>query len=213
LNYYSDIRFSGSPGTGTLSFGPHAIVAANGILGPGAVLNGGVRSGTTPMMKFNWHDNRLGIVWHASPGYPYNTEAYYSYLPCVSDCNAYGWRNPVQVNDSSVNDQFQPALDYINGDVVIAFYDRRNTDNISYYQSFAFVHSDGTAIQANFSASQGPSNPQYHTAATGDANFIGDYHDIWTWTYSVGTRAVDAWTYIQSPTIIGDIWLSRVSQP
>jgi hypothetical protein len=209
---FRDIRFASSSGSGALSFGPHAIVDGTNILPIDTQLTGGVRAATLPMMKFNWHDNRLGVVWHAGVGGvgTSNTEAYYSYLPCVSNCNAYGWRTPVQINDSSTNDQFQPALDYINGDVVIGFYDRRRTDNVNYEQWFGYVHSDGTTIQSNFDAQTAASNPTFHTATTGDANFIGDYHDEWTWTYPEGTRAVNSWIFIQDPTIIGDIYLSKV---
>jgi len=95
--------------------------------------------------------------------------------------------------------------------VVIGFYDRHDTDNVSYYQEVAYVHSDGTPIQANFRVNTSASNPTFHTAATGDANFIGDYHDLWTWTYPEGTRAVDSWIFIQDQNVIGDIYLSKVA--
>lgn len=100
------------------------------------------------------------------------------------------------------------------GDVIVGFYDRReDAQNLLYKHYYAFIHSDGTAIQANFPDPQPASNFTYHTQAKGDANFIGDYHDVWTWTYPEGTRTVDAWIFIQDQTVIGDIYLRKVKQP
>lgn len=209
---YNDIRFAASAGnTGSLSFGAHEVAAGGNLLfGTNRFINGGVRAPTVPMARYVWAANRLAVVYHA--GSTTNTEVYYTYRPCSSNCNFYGWEQPSQLNDNSTGDQFMPALDYIGSDLVVPFYDRRDdSNNLVYRQYYAFIHSDGTAIQANQQISTFASNPAFHTNTTGDANFIGDYQDCWTWTYSGGaTRAISSWIGITDSTTIGDVYLSQI---
>ena len=213
VNYTNnDIRFAASAGnTHGLAFGPHEIAAGgNLLLNNNRVINGGVRAPTVPMARYVWAANRLAVVYHA--GSTANTEVYYIYRPCSTNCNFYGWGQPRQLNDVSTGDQFMPALDYIGSDLVVPFYDRRDDPgNKVYRQYYAFIHSDGTPIQANQEISTFPSDPTLHTDLTGDANFIGDYQDCWTWTYSGGaTRGISSWIGIKDSTSIGDVYLSQI---
>ncbi len=207
----NDIRFAQSTTRGD-TFGPHE-VAASGNLRTRLnqfILNGGVRAFSVPMARFNWVVNRLMIVWHGTG--PNGTDIFYTYRPCASDCNFWGWRNRVQLNDNSTNDQFMPSIDFNSaGNVVVGFYDRRNDPgNILYDQFFAFVSPDGVAIQSNLRVSTFMSDPRFHNVNTGLANFIGDYQDMWDDSYLDGESATNSWIGIQNSTIIGDIFFSRI---
>lgn len=214
VNYtYNDIRFAASSAnTTSLSFGAHESAAGGNLLfgALNRIINGGVRAPTLPAAKYVWQANRLAVVYHA--GSASNTEVYYTYRPCSSNCNYWGWEQPIRLNDSTTGDQFMPALDYIGSDLVVPFYDRRNDpNNLQYHQYYAFIQSNGTAIQVNEQVSTFTSNPAHHTSSTGDANFIGDYQDCWTWTYAGGvTRAISSWIGIQNSSSIGDVHLSQI---
>lgn len=131
----------------------------------------------------------------------------------ISELCGRGWQQPRQIDDATSGDQFEPALDYTRyGTAVVTFYDRRNDSNNQLYQPyFAYINSDGTAINANTLTYSLQSNPSFHTSGTGDANFIGDYQDAWVWTYADGDRLVSSWIGIQNSTVIGDVFLSRIT--
>ena len=74
--------------------------------------------------------------------------------------------------------------------------------------AYTYITSDGVPWYANQPVSTNVSDPGVYTSATGDANFIGDYHDLWTWTYPDGTWAVDSWIGMQNNQ--GDVLLSRI---
>lgn len=207
----NDIRSSRSPNQG-VNFEGHEVVGGGNLLMRGATINGNVRANTLPMARFNWSAARIMVVWH---GYgEAGTDIYYAYKGCTSNCNPYGWEVQRRVNDGTTNDQFMPAIDfYSNGNVVIPFYDRRDTDNLSYHQYFAYIYPDGTAIpnEPNRIMSSFASNPTYHTEGTGQANFVGDYQDVWVHEFPGGEKATSSWIGIRDSVNIGDPYLSRIS--
>ena len=154
------------------------------------------------------------IVWHGgTPGALSDTNIYYSYSPCTTDCNYWNWQQPRRIDDATRGDQFEPALDYTRyGTAIVTFYDRRNDVNNQLYQSyFAYINADGSPIHPNTPTYSLQSDPSNHTAATGDANFIGDYQDAWVWAYSDGDHLVGSWIGIADQTVIGDVFLSRIT--
>ena len=169
------------------TFGAHA-VAAGGNLYWGATLNGGVLASTVPMARYNWVTGRVCLVYSANG--TSGKDVYYTYFPCGTDCNGYGWLNPKIVNDVQTNDQFDPAIDFnsTTGDLIIPFYDTRNDTNHAglYDEYVGYMTSDGTAMPPNVKASAWMSDPTQYTTATGNPGFIGDYQDAWDDTYSDG---------------------------
>ena len=206
-----DIRFSMSTDLGA-TFGPHEVISGGNLRAENALLNGGIRASTLPMARYNWVANRLGVVWHAN-GSNGTTEAYYSYRPCSQNCNYWGWEQPRQVNDSSTGDQFMPALDYNSaGNVMITFYDRRDdgTQNLLYQHYVAEVDASGNPLDINRPVSTFSSDPRVHTSTTGYAGFIGDYHDVWTFSYPEGERTTSVWIGIPGATP-GEAYLSKIA--
>ncbi|MDP9362362.1 MAG: glycoside hydrolase [Acidobacteriota bacterium] len=217
----NDIRAAKASGTGsTLVFGPHEIIGGGNLLTSltGKLLHGGVRAPTVPMIRYNWISRTLMVVWHGgTPGVQSDTNIYYSYSPCTTQCNYWGWQQPRQIDDATSGDQFEPALDYTRyGTAIVTFYDRRNdvVNNQLYQPYFAYINPDGSAIHANMPTYNLQSDPSFHTSGTlgtGDANFIGDYQDAWVWTYPDGDRLVSSWIGIENSTVIGDVFLSRIT--
>jgi hypothetical protein len=207
----NDLRFSMSTNLG-VNFGPHEIISGGNLVGI-TNLNGGVRAPSLPMARYNWVANRLAVVWHANGGAGAGTDIYYSYRPCSSQCNFQGWELPQRVNDSVTGDQFMPAVDFnSSGNLLIPFYDRRDdgTQNILYHHYVAEVGPSGNALDINRRVSTFQSDPRRHTATTGSAGFIGDYHDVWSFTYPEGERLTSVWIGIPSTTI-GESYLSKIA--
>lgn len=205
----NDLRFSMSTDFG-INFGPHEIISGGNLV-PITNLNGGVRAPSLPMARYNWVANRLAVVWHAYGDA--GTEAYYSYRPCSSQCNFWGWELPQRVNDNVTGDQFMPAVDFNSaGNLLISFYDRRDdgAQNILYHHYVAEVGPSGNALDVNRRVSTFQSDPRRHTSTTGFAGFIGDYHDVWTFTYPEGQRMTSVWIGIPSTTI-GEAYLSKIA--
>lgn len=220
----NDIRSSRSPNQG-VNFEGHEVVGGGNLLMRGATINGNVKANTLPMARYNWSYPRVMVVWH---GYgEAGTDIYYAYKGCTSNCNAYGWEVQRRINDVTTRDQFMPAIDFnSNGNVVIAFYDRRDDlasvcldqngnmqANVCYHQYFAYVYPDGTPIpnEPNRRMSSFASNPGYHDGSDGPANFIGDYQDIWDHQFPEGEKATSGWIGIRDSVNIGDPYLSRIS--
>ena len=213
----NDIRAAKASGTGSaLAFGSYEVVGGGNLLTQvtGKLLHGGVKAPTAPMIRYNWISRSLMVVWHGgTPGVQSDTNIYYSYRPCTTQCNYWGWQLPRQIDDATRGDQFEPPLDYTRyGTAIVTFYDRRNDVNNQLYQPyFAYINADGTAIHANTLTYSLQSDPANHVAAKGDPNFIGDYQDAWVWTYSDGDRLVSSWIGIENSTVIGDVFLSRIT--
>lgn len=207
-----DIRMTASTNLG-VSFGPHEIVATNFHVGN---INVSVRAGTYPGARFHWMSGRIIVAVHGNgTGAAGTTDVYYTYKPCVSNCNFFGWRNTIRVNDVIANDQFFPGIAYTaSGNVVISFYDRRDDPgNLLYHVYYAYLNLDGTALQANQRISTFASNPVEHTNVLTDgvqSQFIGDYQDLWSWIYSTGERGVGAFSLIPAG-INSELYLSRIT--
>lgn len=208
----NDLRSALSTNYG-VSFGSHEIAAAGGNLltrDSGIMINGNVRAWSLPMARYNWAAGRVIMAYHGRNGT--STEVYYVYRPCSSSCNTSGWENPRQINDVSTNDQFIPGIDFnAAGNVVVTFYDRRNdTANVNYDQYFAYMNSSGVPIHGNVRISTFITDPRLYTATTGAARFIGDYQDVWDWTYNSGENAASAWIGIVPTSGPGNGYISRV---
>jgi hypothetical protein len=207
-----DIRMTTSTNLG-VSFGPHEIVATNFHVGN---INQSVRAGTYPAARFHWMSGRIIVAVHGNGnGVAGTTDVYYTYKPCVSDCNSSGWKNTIQVNDVTTNDQFFPGIDYTSGgNIVISFYDRRaDPGNLLYHVYYAYLNVDGTALQANERISTFASDPREHTSVATDgvqAQFIGDYQELWTWSYATGERGVGAFSLIPAG-MNAELYLSRIT--
>lgn len=202
-NRFEDIRFAQSTNAG-VSFGPHEVVAEgqqirNAIQG-NSNLARGVRAPTIPMVRYNWVTQRLAVTWHAGDA---NTDIWYGYRPCSSNCNYWGWEWPKVVNDVTTRDQFMPALDFnSSGNTVITFYDRRNdANNFLYQQFFAYTDSTGIRLEAN---------KQIGTLTSDPINtFIGDYQDVWDHIYPDGESATTSWIGIPAG-VLSEQYLSRI---
>lgn len=201
-----DIRMATSNDYG-LSFGAHEIVSS--IFHVGTIFPG-MKGGTYPAARFHWPSGRIIVAWHGDGTSA--TDVYYSYKPCAVNCNPFGWRNPIQVNDSSINDQFMPGIDFTGNNVVIAFYDRRHAaGDRRYHEYYALQNIDGTLLEPNKQISESLSDPDAHQLEDGaDRYFIGDYQDLWTWSYPYGERAVPAFILIPSGNN-GEVYVSRIS--
>lgn len=208
-----DIRMARSTDFG-LTFGAHEI-AGTKTFKPGVneFVAGGVRARTVPMARFNWPANRLAIVWHGRGTSP-AADVYYAYKPCSSNCNVYGWSNPIRLNDTQTADQFMPALDYnSSGNTVVSFYGNHE-DTVTgrkFHRYYAYINSTGGALQANQRISTALSDPWHHTNTTGQDKFIGDYQDVWDMNYMFGARAVSTGLRIPSATIPGEVDLTRIT--
>jgi hypothetical protein len=207
-----DIRMTTSTNLGG-TFGPHEIVASNFHVGN---INNTVRAGTYPAARFHWMSGRIIVALHGDGTGGTGTDVYYTYKPCVANCNFFGWRNTIRVNDDvTANDQFFPGIAYtLGGNVVISFYDRRlDPANVSYDVYYAYLNADGTPLQGNQRISTLGSNPSEHTNVPTDgvtSQFIGDYQELWSWNYATGERGVGAFSLIP-PGINSELYLSRIT--
>jgi hypothetical protein len=209
----NDLRSAASTNAG-VTFGSHEIAAVGGNLltrNTGIQLTGGVRAWSFPIARYNWVSNRLAMVYHAR-GAGGSTEVYYTYRPCSLQCNVSGWEVPRQLNDVTTNDQFFPGIDFnAAGNMVVAFYDRRNdTTNIRYEDYFAYISPSGAPLHGNVRISTFATDPRQYTAATGAASFVGDYREVWDWPYADGETAVAAWIGIPPLTVVGDAYATRI---
>jgi hypothetical protein len=97
---------------------------------------------------------------------------------------------------------------------VISFFDRReDSNNLLYHEYYADVSIDGVALQANQRISTFPSDPREHVGVAVDgvaAQFLGDYQDMWNWSYGYGERAVTAFPLIPV-TLNSELYLSRIT--
>lgn len=190
------------------SFGPHEIVA----YGVNAIAAGGVRSYSNPIARFNYVAGSLGVVWHKYG--PSLTDIYYTYKTCGSSCSG-SWSSPSQVNDISTNDQFLPSMDFDNaGNFMVAWYDRRLDPLNDRYDEYAvYITPQGSRVnnQASVRLSTYSSDPDHHTSSDGDSKFIGDYQDVWFWTYTDGETANVVHIGIPSDLVNGEVYLTRVA--
>ncbi len=194
-----------------ISFGSYEQVTGPYYLGP--TIYPGVPAQTCALARFHYQSGRVIVTWMGYSAETGSMEVYYSYKPCTSNCNAWGWRNPIQVNDNSTNDQFMPAIDFNSaGNVVIAFYDRRDDpQNIKYHEYYAYLNVDGARLEANTRITTTPSDPtDIHATAGAVVDFIGDYQSLWDWTYSFGERGIPAFTTVVGSDN-GEVDLARIT--
>ncbi len=193
-----------------ISFGWYEQVTGPYYLGP--TIYPGVPAQTCALARFHYQSGRVIVTWMGYSAETGSMEVYYSYKPCTSNCNAWGWRNAIQVNDNSTNDQFMPAIDFNSaGNVVIAFYDRRDDpQNKKYHEYYAYLNVDGVRLEPNTRITSSQSDPTLiSTVAGADAFFIGDYQSLWDWSYSFGERAVPAFVTVPGPDN-GEVNLARI---
>ena len=89
-----------------------------------------------------------------------------------------------------------PALDYDSaGNVTATFYDRRDDPNNLLFRTYgAHVNAWGSPIHGNFLVTGFQSNPTTLATVPG---FIGDYHDVWSWTFNGTEQYFPAYVGIQ----------------
>lgn len=203
-----DIRMASSYDYG-ISFGAHEVVT--NIFHYGTITPG-IKAGTYPAARYHWLSGRIIVAWHGDHPSNGSTEVYYTYKPCSANCTPSGWRNPIQVNDSSTNDQFMPGMDFTNDNIVISFYDRRQAaGDRKYHEYFALLNVDGTLLEPNTRISDFLSDPAEHQPDDGaNRYFLGDYQDLWTWSYPYGERAVPGFVLIP-PGNNSEVYISRIS--
>ncbi len=218
---FGDIRVAQSIGTSpALAFGAHSIVSSGGLV---TFVAGGLRAPTVPMARYNWIANRLMVMWHGVNSQTQGIDIFYSFYPCTSECNTYGWQTVPEAQDKT-RDQFQPGFDYDRyGDVVASFYSRRDdSSNILYYEYVTKFHADGTSVtgvndvRVSWQCSPGvtdcAADPTYSNGNTVDGNFVGDYEDAWIWTYPDGDKLVSSFIRIARDLAkIGDVYVGRTT--
>jgi hypothetical protein len=188
---------------GGATFGPDRVVASQ----PGGWdfdVPGLSRSNGLPVtmcdLSNSPHRGTLYILWSDQRNGRENTDVFLIRSTDRGDT----WGTPVRVNDDqSERHQFFPAMsiDPVNGDLYVAFYDRRRTAD-SATEVYLARSADGGATFTNMLVSQTPFTPY-------PDNFLGDYigvaayggwvHPIWTridgadkgvWTASIRDSAV-----------------------
>ncbi len=167
----------------------------------------GIRAGSLPMARFNWVANRICVVWHekeSSSTIPPKTDVYYT------SKSPSGRQPKVRVNDVTRGDQFMPALDFDStGNMIVTFYDRRDDPgNLFYHEYMARISPTGTLLEPNVRVSTFQSDPRAYSYYP-EYIFLGDYQDIWDWTFIPGEYYISSWVGIPA---MGDIYLS-VIQP
>lgn len=207
---FDDIRYTKSVDFGN-TFGAHEVISSGQVLrtaGNGnRNINGGLRAGTLPIMRWNNTVGKVAVVWHADTP---TVNSYLSFKPCSSSCNASGWRNAVRVNtDVTTTDQFMPAVSANNaGNWIVTFYDRRDDPaNQLYHVYYALAVPTGTITE----------NGKITTTTTDPSatlfNFIGDYQDVYVHNYGGTYRAAAAWAQAATFTTYLDIYGTKITWP
>lgn len=177
-------------------------------------IKGSVRIGSLPMARYNWVANKVSLVWsewqqgspdncNSLPPGACNTDVYY-----ISRSSTGVWSSKARVNDSQMNDQFMPALDFdSSGNLIVTFYDRRDDpNNLLYHEYMSHIDSAGNRLEANQRVSTFQSNPGNYNSGQ-YKYFIGDYQDIWDQTISGVNNYFSSWVGIP---VRGDIYLSTI---
>jgi len=136
-------------------------------------LNGNVRAVTLSAARYNSVDNSIGVVWHEKVSG--TTDVYFARK------NASGWSAKRRINPLTANDQFMPALDFdTTGNYVVTYYDRsQDASNLKYREFWVQIDASGTILDWDEVAGGFESDPSQYFQ-----NFIGDYQDIWWWSFS-----------------------------
>ncbi|MGI8785096.1 MAG: hypothetical protein ACR2L2_15780 [Acidobacteriota bacterium] len=172
-------------------------------------INGEVRAITSTSAKFNSVANSICVVWHErEPGSPPDVNRTDVYFQSKTGS---GWLpTKVLIDDNPIRDQFHPALDYDGtGRLMVAWYDRvEDPTNFKYHQYVTYITTDGTRLQNKARVSTFDTDPFNFTPIRG---FVGDYQDMWLWTYGGTQKYVSAWvgmpSWLQGSE---DIFLSRI---
>ena len=202
------IKMSTSTNYGANWSSPETVTSGNLLSGSDAdMLNGGVRAPSVPMARYNWIAQKTCIVWHERQfgTNPPKTDVYYR------SKSPYGWQQTkTRVNDVTTNDQFLPALDFdTSGNLIVTFYDRRNDGaaNMKFHEYMSRIDPNGNRLQPDTRISADPFDPRTYTDKP---SFVGDYQDIWDWTYTFGQYYVSVWVGLTKATGYGDIYLSAI---
>jgi len=190
-----DLRMSRSLDFG-VTWGAHEIAGTGVMTGN---LNGSIRAETVPMARYNSVANSINLVWH-DRGANGTAEVEYAYKDST------GWHRPaLPIVQFTANDQFMPALDFnVAGNVVVTYYDRHNDPSNFVYRAYeAYITSSGSRIDAADNWMGG-----FDSTVFGTNHFIGDYQDVWDWTYVGGARATASWIGVNGNY---ENWLTRIS--
>jgi hypothetical protein len=164
--------------------------------------NNGIRLYTLASARFNFVKNAVVIVWNEWDAAG-TTDVFYRAKIGGS------WSFVSRVNDSSVNDQFMPAIDFdSSGNNYVTFYDRRDDpSNVLYQLSEATLDINGNLLRSNYYITTFPTSP--YTAFN---SFIGDYQQLWcgSWVNTPTLRRIGAFIGIpsQPPPAYNDAWLA-----
>lgn len=113
-------------------------------------------------------------------------------------------------------DLFQPALDAdAAGNVLLAWYDRRNdAGNVDYQQFAEYISPTGTPLAGGIqNVGTVTSRVSRFDGVSGTwvyDYFPGDYHEIFYWNYPDGPRFNDVWIGKPIGSTNGDVWVSEV---
>lgn len=106
-----------------------------------------------------------------------------------------------------------PALDFNSaGNVIITYYDRHNDPGNSAYRAYEKVVTyQGNPVDVTDQLMGGDftlvASPGLGGA--GQAPFIGDFQDVWDWTFADGEKATSSWIGI--PNSIYDAFATRIT--
>lgn len=195
------IKMSKSTNSGTSWSTPEtAATATYDFLGgnDSGTLSNLVPAVTRVMARFNPVSGRVEVVWHERQA-PLPSKKTTVYFTSKSTS---GWQPKLQLNDSSTEDPFMPAIDFDSSrTALVAWY----SQNVTYRIKDQKLTSTGTKIGSSFSVDQCEGN-----ASNYPNQFLGDYHALRSLPTGApeGKWAVSAADHPNpAPGVYADIWL------
>lgn len=199
------IQMAASPAGGS-SFGAHEVAGSGIHVG---TINGNLRAETVPMARYNSANSTLDLVWHADG--TNGTDIDYSYRTFSVGGGWHQYSQPVV--QFTANDQFMPSLDFnSSGDVVLTYYDRHNDpQNLAYrvYEKEIYYWGDPLDTVDNLMGGDFSLVPNTGVGGTNPPPFVGDFQDVWDWTFADGEKATASWIGI--PSGIYDMFVTRIT--
>ncbi|MGH9339699.1 MAG: hypothetical protein ACRD1R_08975 [Acidobacteriota bacterium] len=171
-----EIRMSFSDDNGQTWTAPETAASGEFVVPVQAFLNANVRALTIPHARLNHIDNKICVVWHEwESSAREHTDIFYTAK------SSSGWQIKKKITATTINDQFQPAVDFDdNGDLMVFYYDRSaDSSNILYEERWARLDSSGNLLESGQIADSFQTDPRTYTNS-----FIGDYQDNWYWPYN-----------------------------
>jgi hypothetical protein len=177
-----------------------------------ATLIHGIRAGTVPFARYNWTLDRIEVAWHQSQqanSLTPSSDAYYTSAPA-----AFGqaWPLPVAIAADPSTDEMLPAFDVNTAGDVLYTYVHRPVAPVGgaesrYVVKFRTKPVTGAASSGTVPDELGNTFGYLPSAQPVDPGFLGDYQDVWNWTFSGVPRFFGAWikSELQSDVIMSGI--------